>query len=69
MTPSAISRRQLLPAGIALKVLVPKMAAAQPTGTSDHGIGGSGRAIQGGGENEDHGRGGTGIGGTIQGFG
>ncbi|MGO7871327.1 DUF5666 domain-containing protein [Rhizobium leguminosarum] len=69
MTPSAISRRQFLLAGIALQVLGPKIAAAQPRGTSDHGIGGSGLSIQGGGENEDHGIGGTGIVGTIQGFG
>lgn len=69
MSPSAISRRQFLLGGIALQVLRPELAAAQPTGTSDQGIGGSGLAIQGGGENEDHGIGGTGIVGTIQGFG
>ncbi|MBB2807530.1 UNVERIFIED_ORG: hypothetical protein GGD44_000627 [Rhizobium esperanzae] len=68
MSPSAISRRQFLLGGIALQVLGPELAAAQPTGTSDHGIGGSGLSI-GGGENEDHGIGGTGIVGTIQGFG
>ena len=68
MSPSTISRRQFLLGGIALQVLGPKLAAAQPTGTSDHGIGGSGLSI-GGGENEDHGIGGTGIVGTIQGFG
>ncbi|MEI1248554.1 DUF5666 domain-containing protein [Rhizobium aouanii] len=68
MTSSAISRRQFLLAGIALQVLGPTIAAAQPTGTSDHGIGGSGLSIQGG-EYEDHGIGGTGIVGTIQGFG
>ncbi|MGO7273630.1 hypothetical protein ACCS56_37925, partial [Rhizobium ruizarguesonis] len=56
-------------AGIALQVLGDKIAAAQPTGTSDHGIGGYGLSFQGGGENEDHGIGGTCIVGTIQGFG
>ncbi|WHO75624.1 DUF5666 domain-containing protein [Rhizobium sp. BT03] len=69
MTPSAISRRQFLLGGIALPLLRAEPAAAQSTGTSDHGIGGSGLSIQGGGENEDHGIGGTGIVGTIQGFG
>ncbi|EJT02111.1 DUF5666 domain-containing protein [Rhizobium sp. CCGE 510] len=69
MSPSTISRRQFLLGGIALQVLIPAITAAQPTGTSDHGIGGSGLSIQGGGENEDHGIGGTGIVGTIQGFG
>lgn len=69
MSPSMISRRQFLLGGIALQVLRPEFAAAQPTGTSDHGIGGSGLSILGGGENEDHGIGGTGIVGTIQGFG
>ncbi|RUM06089.1 DUF5666 domain-containing protein [Rhizobium chutanense] len=68
MSPSMISRRQFLLGGIALQVLMPKMTAAQPTGTGDHGIGGSGLSI-GGGENDDHGIGGTGIVGTIQGFG
>ncbi|UTS93856.1 MULTISPECIES: DUF5666 domain-containing protein [Rhizobium] len=68
MSPSTISRRQFLLGGIALQVLMPAMTAAQPTGTSDHGIGGSGLSIAGG-ENEDHGIGGTGIVGTIQGFG
>ncbi|MGR9227875.1 DUF5666 domain-containing protein [Rhizobium leguminosarum] len=69
MSPSTISRRQFLLGGIALQVVRPEFAAAQPSGTSDHGIGGSGLSIQGGGENEDHGIGGTGIVGTIQGFG
>ena len=69
MSPSMISRRQFLLGGIALQVVRPEFAAAQPSGTSDHGIGGSGLSIQGGGENEDHGIGGTGIVGTIQGFG
>lgn len=68
MSPSTISRRQFLLGGIALQVLMPAMTAAQPTSTSDHGIGGSGLSI-GGGESEDHGIGGTGIVGTIQGFG
>ncbi|MBB4234691.1 DUF5666 domain-containing protein [Rhizobium esperanzae] len=68
MSPSTISRRQFLLGGIALQVLMPAMTAAQPTGTGDHGIGGSGLSI-GGGENDDHGIGGTGIVGTIQGFG
>lgn len=69
MSPSMISRRQFLLAGIALQILKPGSAAAQSTGAYDHGIGGSGTSIQGGGENEDHGIGGTGIVGTIQGFG
>jgi hypothetical protein len=69
MSPSTISRRQFLLGGIALQVVRPETVVAQPTGTSDHGIGGSGLSIQGGGENEDHGIGGTGIVGTIQGFG
>ncbi|ARM92306.1 hypothetical protein RHEC894_PE00283 (plasmid) [Rhizobium sp. CIAT894] len=68
MSPLTISRRQFLLGGIALQVLMPAMTAAQPTGTGDHGIGGSGLSI-GGGENDDHGIGGTGIVGTIQGFG
>ncbi len=68
MTPVTISRRLFLLAGVSLPFAVAASAVAQQA-IGDHGIGGSGLSVANGGEGEDQGIGGTGIVGTIQGFG
>lgn len=65
-----LSRRLFLHLAASLPLLAANAwAAARKVPSSDHGIGGTGLSVAGGGEGDDHGIGGTGIVGTLQRFG
>ncbi|MBT9369652.1 DUF5666 domain-containing protein [Rhizobium sp. CSW-27] len=65
-----LSRRLFLHLAASLPLLAANAwAAPRKVPSSDHGIGGTGLSVSGGGEGDDHGIGGTGIVGTLQRFG